>query len=175
MSADSAGAARSTAVPSPRSAVAAPFTAVRPEPFRRDAAASCSAAPSSISLSRSSWPAASLRSTSERHDATWSTHTSTWNSWRPSEAVVKLPAPAVRRELRHRLLEERLLARRAVAHDGAQLLVAVAHDVALDDDVVALRALHGPASTLDGREDVVDLDPRGLRAGRGGGHGRHSA
>ena len=82
-------------------------------------------------------------------------------------------APAVGGHLHHRLLEEARRARGAVAHDGAQLLVAVAHEVALHDDGVAEAPLDRPAAAIDGRTDVVDLDARRRRAGHGDGHGRH--
>ena len=84
-------------------------------------------------------------------------------------------APGVGRELLHRLLGERRRPGRAVAHNRAQLLVPVADDVALHDDGVAEGALDGPPAALDDRTDVMDLDARWLRAGRGCGHGRHSA
>ena len=47
--------------------------------------------PRSSSLSRSSWPAASLRSISLRHDANGSTQASTWKAWRPRAVVGNAP------------------------------------------------------------------------------------
>ena len=64
-------------------------------------------------------------------------------------------------------------ARGAVAHHGAQLLVAVAHEVGLHHDGVAEAPLDRPAATIDGRLDVVDLDARRRSAWHGDGHGRH--
>ena len=102
--------------------------------------------------------------------------TSTWKAWRPERArreARRASGPGVSCSIGSSTNAAR--PGRPVAHDGAQLLVAVADDVALHDHGVAEGALDGPAAALDDRPDVVDLDPRGLRAGRGCGHGRHSA
>src|SRR5687768_15545979 len=59
-----------------------------------------------------------------------------------------------------RRLDPPLGARRLVAHDRAQLLVAVAEDVGGDADGVADAALDRVASAVHLRGGVVDLDPR---------------
>ena len=85
------------------------------------------------------------------------------------------PRPPVRAELRHRLLQEPAGPRRTVPHDGPQLLVAVAHEVARDDHGITEGALHGLPATVHRRPDVVDLKARWRRAGNGDGHEAHAA
>ncbi len=80
------------------------------------------------------------------------------------------PDPAVGLDVPHRRLLPAALAGAAVAHGGADLLVAVAEDRRPDLDRVSLAPLDRVAAAVELRPDVLDLDPGGWFSRRGRGH-----
>ncbi len=130
-------------------------------------------APSASSLARSCWPAPSLRSTSPRHEPNVSTHASTWNWWRPRSLVAKEP--------RHSSGDTWTIGSSRKRGDPGGRWRTTARScswpsrtiVGLDHHAVPGGPLDGPATAIDGRADVVDLDARRGSAWHGDGHRRH--